>query len=476
MTQLKLTPKTLKLSTPIAVLGLGVSGVAVVNLLQKSGVTFAAWDTNEEVRNTMRSQGIPLCNFENQGFEKYKTLIAAAGIPHSTPLVQQAIAEGLTVASDIDLLYDASRPTQMIGVTGTNGKSTTTALIGHILNACGKDCAVGGNIGTAATALPHIPHESGIYAIELSSYQIYNIHHAVFDYSVLLNITPDHIDWHQGLENYIAAKKKLFSLTPFNKSQTAIIGIDTPASENMYNEFSKNGNTDIIPISCTKQVKGGIYIDENMLIDHTGLTPITITTMDNFPSLRGSHNHQNIMAAYAVTRACGCNADNIITAISKFKGLEHRQENVAQYKNILFINDSKATNFDATEKALKAYNNIHLILGGKPKDGGIDGIEHFKDKITHAYLIGDAAQNFANKLEQCNIPYTHCDIMRTAVEKAYHNAIQQSDSQSETVIMLSPACASFDQYISFEKRGEHFKSCVATLLSSSEQKNTGDKA
>ncbi len=462
MAQLDLSAKKLSLPTPVAILGLGVSGSALARLLKSSGIEFAAWDNSEATREKMREENIPLCDFTNEGLSRFKTLIPAAGIPPTDKLVVSARENGLTIANDVDILYDAVQPTPIIGITGTNGKSTTTALLDHIFNECGIDCAAGGNIGTAATALRTVEKDNGVYVVELSSYQIHNLHHARFDIAILLNITPDHIDWHGSLENYIGAKKKLFTHTPQSQNQTVIIGVDDDTTRAIYEEIRDNANIDCLPISYKETVANGVYIHNNMLVDSIGKRTEIITKMEVFVRLRGNHNYQNIMAAYAAARTAGLEAQDIIDAISTFKGLAHRQELVANIGSIRFINDSKATNFDATEKALKAYDTIHLILGGKPKEGGIDGIADYADKIEHTYLIGQAADNFAKTLDNAGIEYTLCKTMDNAVMTAYKRAKQQSQSASP-IVMLSPACASFDQYGSFEQRGDHFKQLVKSL-------------
>lgn len=463
MAQLNLSVEKLKLPTPIAVLGLGVSGYAVAGLFQSAGIDFAAWDDSPATRNKAEKEGFPLFDFANDGLSGFKTLIPAPGIPPSNDLIVRARKNGLTIACDIDILYDAVQPTPMIGITGTNGKSTTTALLDHIFNACGIDSAAGGNIGVAATALRPVEKDNGVYVIELSSYQIHNIDHAAFDIAVLLNISPDHIDWHGSLENYISAKKKLFSHSPNSKKQTVILGIDDETTLAIYKESRDNPNIECIPVSYNEATYGGVYIHNGMLIDAMGKKTEIITRMDVFPRLRGNHNYQNIMAAFAAARSAGLTPSEIVEAIASFKGLTHRQELVSTIGDIRFINDSKATNFDATEKALLAYDRLHLILGGKPKEGGITGIEAYANKIEHAYLIGQASEEFAHTLVEAGISFTLCQTMDNAVITAYKTAREVARNGNEVIVMLSPACASFDQYANFEQRGDHFKQLVKSL-------------
>lgn len=462
MTLLYLNLEKNKLPTPIAVLGLGISGEELVKLFKRSSIDFSAWDDRESAREDLKNKDIPFVNFAEAGLDGFKTLIPSAGILPSNPIIQQAIQKGLVIANDVDAFYDASRPTPVIGITGTNGKSTTTALTGHILKSCGIETEIGGNIGVATTGLNHIDNPNGAYVIELSSYQLANINHACFDIAVLLNITPDHINWHGSLENYISAKEKIFSLYPPHTKQTAIIGVDTAKTFEIYQRLCENSYINCIPLSTEKEILGGVYIKNNILVDATIGTPEIIASCADFKILRGAHNHQNIMASYAIAKTFGLRKKQILDAIHSFQGLAHRQEFILKKNNILFINDSKATNFDATEKALKAYDNIHLILGGKPKEGGINGIEQYKNKIAHAYLIGEASDAFARTLSKIGIPFTECQTMNNAVLTAYQNT-QNKQKENEQVIMLSPACASFDQYKNFEQRGEHFKQLVLAL-------------
>jgi len=402
------------ITQPIAVLGLGVSGQAVAEACLAANIPFHAWDENPDTRARLKDK-YPIEDFTNN-FSYYEFLVPSAGIKPSHPVMQKAAKANLKIFSDVDLLLQSAPRARVVGVTGTNGKSTTTALIGHILQQAGLKVAVGGNLGTAACSLPSLD-EQGIYVLELSSYMLEISANPVADIAVLLNITPDHLDWHESMENYAAAKEKIFRQRPDHAPQVKIYGASMGKSD-----------TDI--------------------------------HLPAHPFLKGQHNQENMIAAVQVCRAVGLDDKTIFKHMLTFEGLPHRQKIVATYKNIRFVNDSKGTNPDATAKALASFDNIFWILGGQPTADKLNGLDTFYPKIRHAYLIGEASDEFATLLEG-HIPYTKCEVMKAAVQQAFTAA--QSYAEPAT-ILLSPACKSWDQYPNYERRGDDFAAQVYSVL------------
>jgi UDP-N-acetylmuramoylalanine--D-glutamate ligase len=347
------------------------------------------------------------------------------------------------VICDIELLYRHAKAAQYVGITGTNGKSTTTALIAHILSTQHilkeyKSIAVGGNLGIPALELENLSSD-GIYVLELSSYQLDLLEQAHFDVRILLNITPDHIDHHGSMANYIKAKERIFRHA--KKTDLNIIGIDTEESYQVYQRITKQDNCSTIAISSDKILAHGISVINDVIYYHVG------------EHLAGKHNAQNIAAAFATSMYYNLDPIASIAAIKSFPGLAHRMQYVGEFKHISYINDSKATNADAAAKALDSFANIYWLLGGVAKEGGIETLTPYFSKITHAFLMGAAQEEFAQTLEKYNVPYSKCNTLLNACNLAQQMALRD---QHQVHILLSPACASFDQWKNFEERGEHF--------------------
>lgn len=394
------------LDKPVAIFGYGVSGKAVAQACEQAGVPFAVWDEQNNYGT----------DFSNH-LEDYAFLVPSAGIKPTHQIIREAIAKHIPIYSDVDLLVQSAPDATVVAVTGTNGKSTTTALIGFILEQAGKQVAVGGNIGKAACSLPSFGSD-GIYVLELSSYMLHNTANPVADIAVHLNITPDHIDWHGSFEHYKAAKERIFRQRDNRAAQVRIYGVSSKPTE----------------------------VDFSFIPPHD--------------YLKGEHNRENMIAAFMACRACGVDDATILKHMAAFQGLAHRQKKVATYKNIAFVNDSKATNADATSKALSSYDNIYWILGGVAKSDGINGLDVFYPNIKRAYLIGQASQEFARALDGA-LPFMECGDMQNAIENAFYDAM---NDEQQAVILLSPACASFDQYKNFEERGDDFAARVTQLL------------
>jgi UDP-N-acetylmuramoylalanine--D-glutamate ligase len=352
----------------------------------------------------------------------------------------------MPVIGDIELFL-AARPagTRVIGVTGTNGKSTTTTLIGHVLREAGRAVAVGGNVGTAVFDLPALP-PGGVYVLEMSSFQIDLTPSWAADIACLLNVTPDHLDRHGSMERYAAIKCRIFA-----GNGAAVVAIDDDHSRVI--AASLKGR-DAVTVSLSRDadvtVRDGVLLWRGMPVgDLRGL-----------PALRGQHNWQNAAVAYGVLRAAGVDDVAIMAGFRSFAGLAHRMEPVGRIDNVSFVNDSKATNAEAAAKALASYDNVYWIAGGTPKAGGIEGLDALHGHIRHAYLIGKAAQEFAVTLRN-KVAAEIAGTLDRAVEGAFADA--RRDGAADAVVLLSPACASYDQFRDYEQRGDRFRELVAAL-------------
>lgn len=432
----------------VVVMGLGKSGTATARALTASGAQVTAWDDGEAARQAAAAAGVIVAEPNLEGVD---LVVWSPGIPHTHPadkahpLAAQARAAGIPVVCDVELLARAKPANPMLAVTGTNGKSTTTTLLAHVLSACGRAVAAGGNLGVPALDMADLGAE-GRYVLELSSYQLELVETLSLKAGVLLNITPDHLGRHGGMDGYVAAKRRLFDrLAP---GGVAVIGVDDDYCEGMAAALEDAGLT-VIRISAEQTLAQGISAADGILrVDGVPLADLRTITR-----LPGRHNWQNACAVFALARADGLEPQAIADALATYPGLAHRQELIAQFDGVTYVNDSKATNADATEKALVCYDNIHWILGGQPKEGGIDSLVPHFGRIKHAYLIGDAAEDFAQVLEG-RVPYTLSGSMLMAVTRAAATA------EPGDVVLLSPACASWDQFKSFEHRGDVFRQLV----------------
>lgn len=446
---------------PVAVLGLGRSGLSAAQALHASGAEVWAWDDNEASRQQAAELDIPLVDLNSCDWNDCTTLVLSPGIPHTFPkphpIAAAAIKAKVEIICDVELLARSQRLSNYVGITGTNGKSTTTALIGHILLITGKQAEIGGNFGIPALDLEPLG-EGDLYVLEMSSYQLERTVSLTYDFAVLLNISADHLDRHGGMGGYIAAKKSIFHRQTYPR--TAVIGVDDPFCEEIYEDLKAIGDQAIVPISGSKRVHGGVYALDGTLIDDTEGKETPVCDLNTIPSLPGIHNWQNAAAAYAITKAIGVQPHAIMACLQSYPGLVHRQEAVELVDGVAFVNDSKATNADAAARALACYENIYWIAGGRPKDGGLKGVENFLGDVRHAFLVGEASLGFLQFLDG-KIPVTLSGDIQTAVDAAYKMAKESGDSKP--VVLLSPACASFDQFASFEDRGNAFKERVEAL-------------
>tara|TARA_B100000686_G_scaffold319609_1_gene370504 strand:- start:1924 stop:3321 length:1398 start_codon:yes stop_codon:yes gene_type:complete len=440
---------------PAVVYGLGVSGLASVVALTRSGFHVIAWDDNAQAREAAAQYGAELVDVAQDFPLNAAFLLLSPGIPLTHPephdVVKAAQKNKVEILCDIELLHRATPNIKKIGITGTNGKSTTTALIGHILQESGRSVDIGGNLGIPALAL-NVLDDNGIYVLEMSSYQLDLCPTFQPDIGVLLNITPDHLDRHGGIEGYAKAKSHIFG-----KNTIAICAVD----DDHCRQIAKtNPATQTITFS-TDDRSADIYPNADNL--HT---PEGDVTLDNYPNLRGEHNLQNIMAAFIACREAGLMTSEIQSGLATFPGLEHRQKRVRHLNGIDFINDSKATNDEAASKALSAYpNNIYWIAGGQAKGSDYPKCRSYFDRIRHAYLIGEGATDLKANLDAKGVASTHSKILHAAVFKAYEDARADLDAGKidHATILLSPACASWDQFANFEQRGQVFAECVEYL-------------
>jgi UDP-N-acetylmuramoylalanine--D-glutamate ligase len=448
-----------------AVFGLARSGMAAAKALAANGARVWAWDDNTSAHGKAAAAGIPLVDLYHCDWAEISELMLSPGIPHTYPKPHPVAAlakqHDCAIIGDMELLARADTGARFVGITGTNGKSTTTSLIGHILKQAGLSAEVGGNLGTAALDLQPLDAR-GVYVLEASSYQLELMPSMVFDVAVLLNITPDHLDRHGGMDGYVAAKLRIFERqTP---KQAAIIGIDDEHCRSIRNQIAGLKQQRVIPISAANRAAGGVYADAGKLIDDMAGDGRTVMTLAGAPRLPGLHNWQNIAAAYAACRALDIAVEKIAAGIKSFPGLAHRQELIATIGGVAYINDSKATNADATEKALACYQPIYWILGGRAKETGLDGLEPYYPRIAHAFLIGEATDRFAAALHG-HVAFSKCGTLDAAVTAAHSMA--RREAKPGAVVLLSPACASFDQFANFEERGDAFRRAVLALPSPS---------
>ncbi|TQV70834.1 UDP-N-acetylmuramoyl-L-alanine--D-glutamate ligase [Denitrobaculum tricleocarpae] len=458
----------------VAVLGLGKSGLSAARALSSAGAEVWAWDDNKDSRQRAASEGLPIVDLHDCDWSQPVSLILSPGIPHSFPapheVVELARHSGCEIISDIELLARAQRGVRFVGITGTNGKSTTTTLIGHILKQAGRPVAVGGNLGVPALELEALTQD-GIYVLEMSSYQLEITRSITFDIAVLMNISPDHLDRHGGFDGYVAAKKLIFHRQA--RPCTAIVGTDDDTCRKIFEDLSEANEQNIVPISGSSAVKDGVYVAGGILIDNSQGDEEQVLDLRDLPNLPGEHNAQNAAAAYAVAVTLGVSRVQIVEGLKTFGGLEHRQEMVAEIDGVRYVNDSKATNADAAARALACYDLIYWIAGGRAKEGGLDGLESFYPRIAEVFLIGEAETAFASVLEG-RFPVKRCGTLAKAVSAAAAAAKAAHTQQgSSPVVLLSPACASFDQFPSFEARGTAFKAAVAELHGSQPANDDG---
>ncbi|GMG82342.1 UDP-N-acetylmuramoyl-L-alanine--D-glutamate ligase [Paralimibaculum aggregatum] len=455
----------------VGVLGLGRSGLATARALAAGGAEPVLWDDGEAARGRAAEAGFAVEDLARErAAAGLAALIVSPGIAHLYPAPHPAIAlaqaAGVPVDNEIGLFFaaleaakldfDEGPEPKVVAITGSNGKSTTTALLRHILAAARRPVQMGGNIGRAALDLdPPGPGETVV--LELSSYQTELARALAPDIAVFLNLAPDHLDRHGGIGGYFAAKRRLFEA---GAPARAIIGIDEPEGRFLASLIPPE---DLIAISASRRLRGEgwpdwrVFMNRSHLTEWRGGRQVAAIDMRACPGLLGAHNHQNAAAAYAAARALGLGPKAIEAGLASFPGLAHRMERLgASPSGVIWVNDSKATNAAATARALAAFEGVHLILGGRAKEDGIAALAPLFPRIAHAYLIGEAAERFAAELGET--PQTRCGTLQAAVAAAAAAAAPGA------VVLLSPAAASFDQFADFEARGDAFRALAAPHL------------
>jgi UDP-N-acetylmuramoylalanine--D-glutamate ligase len=450
----------------VAVFGLARTGLAAARALMAGGAKVALWDDKPATREAAAAEGFELVDLTAADWSQLDALMLSPGVPLTHPkphwTVEKAKAEGVEILGDIELFArtvneapEHRRP-KVVAITGTNGKSTTTALIGHICREAGRDTRIGGNIGLGVLSLDDM-HGGAVYVLELSSYQLDLTSSLKADVAVILNISPDHLERHGTMENYVAAKRRI--LLNQGKGDTAVIGVDDGFGQRICTEITAANRRTIVPISASKAMSRGVYALDGLLYDASGDRAAEVADLKRARSLPGRHNWQNAAAAYAAAKGLGIEPAVAARALMTFPGLAHRMETVALMGRVRFVNDSKATNADAARQALSSYPEVYWIAGGQPKTGGIDELADLFPRVIKAYLVGEAEDAFARTLEG-KAPAVKCGTIEAAARAAYADA---AATGKDAVVLLSPACASFDQFADFEQRGEAFRAAVQAI-------------
>jgi UDP-N-acetylmuramoylalanine--D-glutamate ligase len=450
----------------VAVFGLARTGLAAARALAAGGAEVALWDEKPAARDAAEAAGFQLTDLSQADWSRFAALMLSPGVPLTHPAphwtVERARAAGVEILGDIELFArtvnaapEHKRP-KIVAVTGTNGKSTTTALIGHICGQAGRDTRIGGNIGFGVLGLDDM-HGGAVYVLELSSYQLDLTSSLKPDVAIILNISPDHLERHGDMEGYVAAKRRI--LLNQGKGDTAVIGVDDPWGARICTEITAANRRTIVPISASKAMGRGVYALDGLLYDATGERALEVADLKRARSLPGRHNWQNAAAAYAAAKGLGIAPDEAAEHLMTFPGLAHRMETVGAIGKVRFVNDSKATNTDAARQAMSSYPRFFWIAGGQPKTGGIDALQDLFGRVEKAYLVGEAAPAFAETLKG-KATVAQCGTMDVAVAQAFADAQAKGE---EAIVLLSPACASFDQFADFEARGEAFRAAVQRL-------------
>jgi UDP-N-acetylmuramoylalanine--D-glutamate ligase len=456
-----MTPVTVFPGRTVAVFGLGGSGLATAEALLAGGALPIVWDDSAAKVDEARAKGLSALDLRTLQWASVAALVLSPGVPltHPEPHWSAVLAKanGVPVIGDIELFVRQRRAeapgAPFVGITGTNGKSTTTALIAHVLAAAGRDVQLGGNIGTAVLSLAP-PSARRVHVIECSSYQIDLAPTIDPSVAVILNVTEDHLDRHGTMAAYAAIKERLGE-----KAETTVVGIDDAYTRAMADRLEAAGRR-VVRISVRGPLANGVYAEGGTVFQASGGRALPVAALAGIGSLRGEHNAQNACAAFAATAALGLDRANILAGMQSFPGLAHRMEQVGRQGSTLFVNDSKATNADAAAKALASFPSVHWIAGGKPKTGGIESLTEYFPRIARAYLIGEATEAFAATLES-KVCFARAGTIEHAVELAAEDAARSGEN--EPIVLLSPACSSFDQFRNFEERGNAFKAAVAGL-------------
>jgi len=459
-----MTPVTIFRGRTVAVFGLGASGIATAEALLAGGARVIAWDDTAASVEKAQAKHIETGDLRNLDWSGIAALVLAPGVPLTHPVPHWSVGlarnAAVEVIGDIELFCRERKivapHAPFVAITGTNGKSTTTSLIAHILQTAGRSVGLGGNLGTPILALDP-PSMARVHVIECSSFQIDLAPSLDPSVGVLLNLSPDHIDRHGTFENYAAVKARL--IAGVQQDGTAVIGVDDNASAAIADRAERAGSR-VVRVSMRRPLSDGIFLDGERIVLAQGGANLYSVALAGIGSLRGTHNAQNAACAFAAASALGIFYEQIASALKSFPGLAHRMEEVGRKANVLFINDSKATNADAAARALASFTEIFWIAGGKPKEGGLAGLEGYFPRIKKAYLIGESAEAFSGQLGA--VPHVISGTLDKAVSEAAKDA--EAANLSHPVVLLSPACASYDQFPNFEVRGDTFRSLVRTMV------------
>jgi UDP-N-acetylmuramoylalanine--D-glutamate ligase len=448
----------------VALFGLGASGLASASALLAGGADVVAFDDTEGSVEKAHAAGVPTEDLRRIDWARVSALVLAPGVPltHPAPHWTVGLARNaaVEVIGDIELFCRERRRVAphapFIAITGTNGKSTTTALVAHLLKSANYDVQLGGNIGTAILSLEP-PAPGRVHVIECSSFQIDLAPSLDPSIGILLNVTEDHLDRHGTIAEYAAIKERL--VAGVQRDGTAIVGVDDNRCQAVADRIGRAGKR-IERISVRRPLSDGLYVEGDRVMRAAGGTARAVVHIGGIGSLRGAHNAQNAAAATAAGLALGLSPETIQKGLVSFPGLAHRMEQVGRQGNVLFVNDSKATNADAAARALASFTDVFWIAGGKAKSGGITSLSGYFPRIRKAYLIGEAAGPFAGTL-QGKVPFVVAGTLERAIERAAQDA--QAAGLAEPVVLLSPACASYDQFRNFELRGAAFRETVKAL-------------
>ncbi|HWW47851.1 MAG TPA: UDP-N-acetylmuramoyl-L-alanine--D-glutamate ligase [Xanthobacteraceae bacterium] len=457
-------PVTTFAGRTVAVFGLGGSGLVSCHALKAGGATVIAGDDSAEKLAEAARAGFLAADLRTIDWAQVDALVLTPGVPLTNPAphwsVVAAQAAGVEVIGDIELFCRERRrhapDATFIAITGTNGKSTTTALTAHLLREAGRDVQMGGNIGTAILSLEP-PCADRVYVVEMSSYQIDLCPSLDPTIGILLNVSEDHIDRHGTLEHYAAVKERLV-----DNAQIALVGVDDDYAAAIERRLAARGEggRDVVAVSVNRPLDAGTFMRGSEVLSKRGGEEVVLADLAGLGSLRGAHNAQNAAFACTAVWHAGVSPAEIARGIKTFPGLAHRMEQIGRQGDVLFVNDSKGTNADATARALSSFDEIFWIAGGKPKSGGITALTGFFPKIRKAYLIGEAAGEFAGTLGS-DVPHVISGTLDQAVAEAARDAA--ASGLKDAVVLLSPACASFDQFRSFEARGDVFRDLVLAL-------------
>ena len=447
----------------VAVFGLGGSGLASCHALKAGGAEVIASDDTPAKLAEAEKAGFTTADLRSVSWANFAALVLTPGVPLTHPAphwtVLAAKAAGVEVIGDIELFCRERKrhapDAPFVAITGTNGKSTTTALVAHLMREAGYDTQMGGNIGTAILSLEP-PRMGRVHVIEMSSYQIDLTPSLDPNVGILLNVTEDHIDRHGSIEHYAAVKERL--VAGVQRGGAAIVGVDDHFCAAIADRVEQAGQN-VVRVSVKHPVADGVCLEGDTIVHVDGGARTRIASIADIGSLRGLHNAQNAACASAAVLALGVGTDVLQKGLRSFPGLAHRMEQIGRNGRVLFINDSKGTNADAAARALSSFRDIFWIAGGKPKSGGIEALREFFPRIRKAYLIGEAAQDFAATLG--DVPHEISKTLEEAVPHAARDA--EASGLAEPVVLLSPACASFDQFPNFEKRGDRFRE-IANVL------------